>query len=386
MGPMEERLAATDVAIVGGGILGCALAHHLSRDGVDVTLIDRREINREASGTNAGSLHLQVWMPADGDDSWIDQVRPQLPLHVEAARIWPTLEGELGADLGIRIGGGLLVGETEADREQLIRKLDVENAAGIGTRLVEGAELRQLGPFLGERVTAASYHPGEGHANSLLVAPAFGRAAVRDGARLLTHAEVVAIDRRPGGGFAVRTSRGSLAATRVVDAAGAWVDEVAALVGLRIPIVRHPVMVSVTEPAPALMHGTLVQHVSRGLTLKQAPRGNFIIGGGWPATVDPTTGRKAPRLDSLVRNVTVAAQTVPRLRELRLLRSWAGISPDSGDFMPIIGESERVPGFHVLEVSFGFTLGPVGARLLAERMTGRETTLPIDAFSPDRFA
>jgi glycine/D-amino acid oxidase-like deaminating enzyme len=172
----------------------------------------------------------------------------------------------------------------------------------------------------------------------------------------------------------------------VVDSAGAWVDEVASLVGLRIPMVRHVVTVSVTEPAAVLMHGTLVQHVSRGLTLKQASRGNFIIGGGWPATLDPATGRKTPRLDSLVRNVTVAAQTVPRLRELRLFRSWAGIGGDSGDFMPIIGESGRVPGFHVLEVSFGFTLGPIGARLLAEHMTYGAASLPIGAFSPDRFA
>jgi glycine/D-amino acid oxidase-like deaminating enzyme len=324
-------------------------------------------------------------MPAGGDDAWVERVRPQLALHAEAGRVWPTLEAELGAELGIRIGGGLLVGETLGDREQLIRKLEVENAAGIGTRLVEGAELRELGPFLDERVTAASYHPGEGHANSLLVAPAFARAAVARGVSLLTRAEVVGIEPRSGGGFEVRTTRGSLAAGRVVDAAGAWVDEVAAMVGLRIPIVRHVVTVNVTEPAQAAMGGMLVQHVSRGLTLKQAPRGNFIVGGGWPAVVDERTGRRVPPFASIVGNLTVAAQIVPRLLELRLLRSWAGIGGDSGDFMPIIGESERVPGFHVLEVSFGFTLGPVGARLLAERMVGGSTSLSIDPFSPNRF-
>ena len=93
-----------------------------------------------------------------------------------------------------------------------------------------------------------------------------------------------------------------------------------------------------------------------------------------------------PPLESIVGNVTVAAQTVPYLRDVRLLRSWAGRGGDSGDILPIIGESERVPGFHVLEVSFGFTLGPLGARLLAERMTQGESSLPIDAFNPDRFS
>src|SRR3990170_5386963 len=127
---MQEQLPATNVAVIGGGVLGCALAYYLARGCVDTTLIERRDINREASGTNAGSIHLQIWMPSGGDDTWIERVRPQLALHREAARHWPTLEAELGADLGVRIGGGLLVAETPADVELLERKLGAESAAG----------------------------------------------------------------------------------------------------------------------------------------------------------------------------------------------------------------------------------------------------------------
>ncbi len=382
---MEEHLAATDVAIIGGGVIGCALAYYLARGGVDTTLIDRREINREASGTNAGSLHLQIWMPSGGDDSWIDRVRPQLALHREAARHWPTLEAELETDLGVRIGGGFLVAETDADVDLLRTKNRAENAMGIETRLVEGSELRDLAPFLSTDLRAAAHHPGEGHANPLLVGPAFAAAAVQLGARLLTNAEVRAIERRSGGGFVVETARGRLAAGRIVDAAGAWADDIAAMVGLPLSMQRMSAIASVTEPAPAIMHGVLVQHVSRGLTLKQAPRGNFIIGGGWPASVGEAIGRKIAPLESIVGNLAVAAATVPAVRRLRLLRTWAGIGGDSMDVSPMIGESDRVRGFFVAESSFGFTLGPMTARLLSERMLIGETSLPIDAFSPNRF-
>jgi glycine/D-amino acid oxidase-like deaminating enzyme len=171
----------------------------------------------------------------------------------------------------------------------------------------------------------------------------------------------------------------------VVNAAGAWVDDVAAMVGLRIPMKRLTAIVSVTEPAPPVMHGLLVQHVSRGLTLKQAPRGNFVIGGGWPAILDTTTGRKIATLESILGNLAVAARTAPILRELRLLRTWAGLGADSADVSPMIGESERVRGFYVLESSFGFTLGPLSARLLSEQLLTGTPSLPIGAFSPNRF-
>jgi sarcosine oxidase subunit beta len=324
-------------------------------------------------------------MPSEDGEAWIDRMRPQLVLQREAAMLWPTLEAELGADLGVRFGGGLMVGDSEADRALLERKVAAENQAGVSTRVVVGEELRTLAPFLSDEIVAASYHPEEGHANSLLVAPAFLRAATRAGARLQARTEVAAIERRPIGGFDISTSRGILSAARVVSATGAWSSEIGAMLGVPVETAGFTAIVSATEPAPPVMHGMLVQHVSRGLTLKQAPRGNFIIGGGWRGTIDDASGRRVPTFESMTANAAVAARTVPAVERLRLLRTWAGTGVDSEDGMPVVGESGHVPGFFVAEAGFGFTLGPLVARLLAERMLGRETGVPIEAFSPDRF-
>jgi glycine/D-amino acid oxidase-like deaminating enzyme len=157
------------------------------------------------------------------------------------------------------------------------------------------------------------------------------------------------------------------------------------MLGVPVGTAGFTAIVSATEPAPPVMHGMLVQHVSRGLTLKQAPRGNFIIGGGWRGTIDDASGRPVPTFESMTANAAVAARTVPAVGRLRLLRTWAGTGVDSEDGMPVVGESERVPGFFVAEAGFGFTLGPLVARLLAQQMLGRETSVPIEAFSPDRF-
>src|SRR4051794_12613926 len=122
---MGDSPQATDVLIIGGGILGCATAYYLSRNGVDVTLVERGGLNREASGTNAGSLHIQIH-GAHFRFQYLDSPRARERhaffaecnrLFVAAAQMWPALEHELEADLGLRFAGGLMVAETTAELE-----------------------------------------------------------------------------------------------------------------------------------------------------------------------------------------------------------------------------------------------------------------------------
>jgi sarcosine oxidase subunit beta len=133
------------------------------------------------------------------------------------------------------------------------------------------------------------------------------------------------------------------------------------------------------------MHGQLVQHAGRRLTLKQSAEGTFIIGGAWPAGYDETTNAKITLLDSTVGNLWVAAQTVPALRSARLNRTWAGMGTNSDSDLPIFGECSRLKDFFVLFSTLGFALGPVCARLLADQVLGQEPSIATGPFSPDRF-
>ncbi len=366
----------TDVLIIGGGVAGTALAYELARRGVAVMLIERGELNREASGTNAGSLHLQIAihqlagaLETAGAE---DRLRDETLLAVEGARLWQ----ELG---DVHVTGGLMVAETPEQLRLLHDKQRIEAAAGLETRVLEGAELRAMAPWLSRAVIGASYCPDEGHVNPLIAAPLLARRAAEHGAVIRTHAGVREIEPL-GGAFRVRTAAGTIRAERVVNAAGAWAAPVGRLVGLELPVRALGLHVNVTEPRPRLLE-PLVQHMGRRLTLKQASNGTFIIGGGWPSF--EAEGRYATAWSSTAGNAAVAVDVVPALADVRVLRTWSGVIAWTHDVAPLVGESRRVPGFHTLVAgSSGYTLSPLLARRLAEQMTGGAAL--SSEYSPDR--
>jgi glycine/D-amino acid oxidase-like deaminating enzyme len=392
----SEMLDRADVLIIGGGVLGCSALYQLARRGVDVALVERGELNREASGSNAGTLHVQ--MP--GKHFRLNYDRPDLSaaerehvcatdrLYAEAARIWATLETELGTDLGVRRLGGLMVAETEADLALLERKSRLEEPFGIHTEIVTTRDMLAIAPHLSSRLPGAAYCPEEGFANPLLAAPAYVRAAAPRGARVHRHARVTAIE-RAGARFRVRTAAGIVEAGRVVCAAGAQTPEIATMVGLRLPIVPHALQVMVSEPRPPAL-AQLIQHASRQLSLRQTPHGTFVIGGGWPAEpVDADSARPQTVVPSIVGSARVVSDVLPCVAEARILRAWAGMTTATGarNRVGFVGEYAREPGFFVLMAGgWGFALSPVLGRLLAELLVEGAPSLPIEEFSIARWA
>ena len=383
MGYFQNR--STEFAIIGGGLLGSAVTYYLAKAGRQATLIERGSICSEASGANAGSLHLQIYIHPSWDSTYLDRIRPTVELHRQAALHWQTLEVELSTDLGVRLGGGLMVAETPDQFELLRRKVALENSMGLETQLVGSRQMMDIAPYLATHLIGADYLPKEGFANPLLVGPAFTQRAVQYGAQILTGTEVRTIVPKPRGGFIIGTSQGDLGAARIINSAGAWASQIARMVGLKFPTQGAVAQVSVTEACEPIMHGQLIQHVGRGLTLKQSPRGNFIIGGGWRGSYESATGRKLPLRDSIVGNIWVAASTVPSLRQVHLMRSWGGMGSWTMDGLPAIGESMRVRDFFMLHCNLGFTLGTVAARALAEKIMTGKASVELEIYDPDRF-
>lgn len=379
--------ADTDVLVVGGGIIGCSLAYYLAREGVATVLLERDELNREASGTNAGSFHLQIaihQLTGFEVESVAERLLPEVRLYVEAAKLWHGLERELDGPLEMHVTGGLMVAETGAQLRLLHDKQRIEQQAGLETHVLAGDELRRFAPYLAEDLLGASYCPLEGHANPLYAAPLYALRAADRGALIRTHAAVSELAPEPDGRFAVTTSRGRIRARRVVNAAGAWAGDLAALSGLRLPLRREGLHVNVTEPREHFLD-PLVQHIGRRLTLKQSLSDTFIIGGGWPARPAPPPARYATVWESAAGNAAVAVRVVPRLADVRVVRTWSGVMAFTDDMNPIVGESRALPGYFTCVATTGFTLGPLLARLLAERMTsgGEHSPLPAE-YSPDR--
>ena len=383
--PLPE---STDVLIVGGGLAGTALAYYLAGAGVECVLVERAELNREASGTNAGSFHFQIalhQLTALETGNVRDRLRTEVRLHAEAAEVWKTLERELAGDLDIHITGGLMVAETPQELQLLHDKREIERESGLETHVLEGEELRSFAPYLAEDLLGATWCPDEGHANPMLAAPLFALRAAEAGAELRTHAGVTGVvtDAEAGARrFAVETAAGTIQAHRIVDAAGAWANDLAALVGLRLPIRAEGLHLNVTEPREHVLE-PMVQHIGRRLTLKQSASHTFIIGGGWPAHAEEPPRRFSTTWESAAGNVAVAVRVLPYLADVRLVRTWSGVMAFTDDLAPIVGESARVPGFHTLIATTGFTLGPLMAQFLAEELATGRGKIPPE-YSVDR--
>jgi glycine/D-amino acid oxidase-like deaminating enzyme len=372
----------TEVLIIGGGLAGCATAYYLAREGVEVTLIERYDLNTQASGCNAGSIHAQI--PHEPfvtqGDGWARTFAPTIPLMLESIRIWAGLEAELGCDLEVSIGGGILVGETEAQLRDIERKAGIERAHGLSVEMLSQDDLRRMAPYISERMVGGAFCPTEGKANPLKVTPAFARAAQRHGARILTGMLLTGLT-SDGDGYLAQTSRGAIRARRVVNSAGAEAGRVSAMLGLELPIEGHPIQVNVTEPVETFMTH-LVYFAGEKLTLKQARNGSLLIGGGWPAQWGAAGDHLVVNLDSLRANLRVARTVVPRLGSVRLLRVWPAIVNGTADWRPILGETPGLPGFFMNMFPWmGFTAGPISARATAELVMGRKPFMDLEQFS-----
>ena len=374
-----------DVIVVGAGLAGAATALNLARAGMSVTLIEAGVPGGKASSANAGSLHAQI--PHDPfrtlGPEWARAYAPAVSLLIHSIGLWRHLEADLGADLEIGFGGGLLVATTDAEMAEIEAKARIERDAGLAVEILDRTAIRARAPYLVDKAIGGAFAPIEGKANPLLVVPALLRAARAAGVTLVTGTGTAAIT-RDGSLYRVSANGQVWRSARLVIAAGAASGQLAAQLGTPLAIDAVPIQVSVTEPAaPLVPH--LVYCAGQKLTLKQARNGSLLIGGGWDARLD-AEGRPQVDAANLARNLQVAMAMVPAIAGLNIVRSWAAMVNGTDDWLPIIGPLPGHPNAMVCFVPWvGFTGSPAAARLVADMMLGQSPSfdLPMHAFAPN---
>lgn len=381
--PSAERAHhRADVVIIGAGIIGVSTALYLARSGMSVAVIDRKPPNSEASGGNAGSLHVQL-MCFDYKAGVADTPAVHtLPLQLAGATLWGQLAKDLHADIEYRNAGGLMVAETPEQMAFLEQKAALERSLGINTQMLGAAGVKKLTSRLSETIIGGAWCDAEGKVNPLVATGALASAARAAGARFFIGKSVCGV-RRDAELWTVETDHGTFESARIVNAAGSWAASIAALAGIAVPVHGAPLQVLVTEPVEDTTE-LLLQHAAYHLTMKQAHNGNFLIGGGRPAGVSEPYGHPRPLLDSIEGNLQVAVRVMPGLAGIQILRSWAAMNIDI-DGAPILGEVAGQPGFFNAVTSSGYTMGPLIGQITAELVRDGRSTRPIGQFTLDRF-
>ncbi|AQS66514.1 FAD-binding oxidoreductase [Streptomyces pactum] len=378
---MIESLTC-DVVVVGAGMVGAACALYAARSGLDVIVVDRGPVAGGTTGAGEGNLLVSDKEPG-----------PELELALLSARLWTALAAELGRAVEYEPKGGVVVAETPEALAGLEAHAAGQRTAGVEAVGVPADRLHDLEPHLAPGLAGAVHYPQDAQVMPALAAAHLLRAS---GARPHTGRTVTGILRGPGGAVrGVRTDRGDLHAPAVVNAAGPWGGALAALAGVRLPVLPRRGFVLVTEPLPPRVRHKVyaADYVADVASDSAALQTSPVVEGtaAGPVLIGASRERvgfdRSVSLPALRALAAGATRLFPFLAGVRAMRTYAGFRPYLPDHLPAVGADPRAPGlFHACgHEGAGIGLSTGTGHLIAQLLSGERPALDLTPFRPDRF-
>ena len=364
-------MTACDIAVVGGGAVGAAIAYGLVRGGATVAMLDEGDVAFRAARGNFGI----VWVQGKGLDA---------PHYARWTRLssdlWPDYAAELEATTGVALGyarpGGVefCLNEDEwTARDAEMRRLHEQSGGRFRYEMLDREALADLFPRLGPEVFGGSYSPLDGHVNPLYLLRALHAAFVAEGGRYLPEAPVSSVE-FDGRGFTLRSAKQTVSAGRVVLAAGFGSRDLAPQVGLAAPLEPIRGQILVTEKlAPFLRLPTAF--------VRQTAEGGCLLGDSHEEVgFDDGTTRAV--MGAIARR---ALATFPCLGSVRVVRAWGALRVMTPDGLPIYEASESCPGAYLASAHSGVTLAAAHSLRLADWIAGGDPPPDLAAFGSERF-
>jgi glycine oxidase len=365
---------AHDVVIVGGGVIGLSIAFALAREGMRPTVVDRRDLGREASWAGAGLI------PPVGENR---SRQPLVALRSWSAELYPrwsaALDQETGIDIGYRRTGGVDVAWTDLEDQELRATAGRWRAEGIAYERLAPGDYSRVEPALNPELRAVYYLPDRAQVRNPRLLRALMTAIRRRGGRLMPWNGVEGFrvhDRRV---TAVRTSVGDLPCRTVVVAAGAWSGPLLETIGVQAPTQPFKGQIVLLRSDQPLIR-RVVEHGKNYLVPRDD--GRVLVG----ATEENVGFETMPNSQVTRVLLDLAIRLCPVLSEAEVEATWAGLRPGSRDSKPYIGQA---PGYENVIVASGhkragLQLAPATAELVADLVLGRVPRLDIGPFRLDR--
>ena len=415
-----------DVVVIGGGVIGVCTALYLAEAGQDVVLLEKGRIAGEQSSRNWGWIRQQGRDPAE------------LPLMVDAIRLWQDLAARTNVDIGLRQGGVSYIARNQSQMDRYATWLPYAEACGVDTRLMSRTEVQKHFAGIAGPVAGALYTPSDMRAEPWVAVPALAQIARRAGARPIEGCAVRALDIAGGRVSGVITEAGRIRASSVVLAGGAWSSLLLRRHGVAIPQLSVRESVLATRPMPEISPGAAAigsvafrRRIDGGYTLAPAGISDLFIGpdaframptylpqlraapfaqgyrvaapSGFPDAW--TTPRQwaedstspfermrilnpAPNEVHLRRLLRGFARRFPTMPTPQVRAVWAGMIDTMPDIVPIVDRLSALPGLIVGTgmSGHGFGIGPAMGRTLAALVMGDAVGHDLHRFRSTRFS
>lgn len=363
-----------DIVIIGGGVVGCSIAYNLAKLGAkNIILLEKNTLSSGATGRCGAGIRQQFG------------TKMNCILARESIKIFENLSQELEYDIELNQGGYLILAYTEKEVNQFKKNVVLEQSLNIKARFITVEEAKEIVPPLNtEGILAATFCPTDGHANPFKTNFAYAEAAERLGVKIYTFTEVKEIETENHKIVAVNTDKGKVLTPMVVNAAGGYSGIIGKMVGVDIPVYSQRHQILITEPLDPLFRPMLMSF-SRNFYCQQTPHGSIIMGfGDLNERKDGDIGSSWQFAQEMAQKMTAV---LPLLKEVSMIRQWAGLYNMSPDAQPILGEHPQIEGFY-MAIGFsghGFMLAPITSKLIAELILKRKTSFPIDKLEIGRF-
>jgi glycine/D-amino acid oxidase-like deaminating enzyme len=366
--------SGANVIVIGGGIIGTAVAYCLAKRHHKVILLEKQNLAAGASGACDGTLFLQTKTPG-----------PHLEMALKSIALYRTLGEELGYDLEYEPRGGMCLIEDEAQAELMRHTLDQQRQSGLNVELLDIKEARELEPMLGEHLWGATFCAADIQVNPLMVTRGFSRAARQYGADLRLGVAVTDLVITDGRVRGVLTDEGPIYGDCVVNAAAVWAPMLTQKYGYEPPIIPRRGQILVTEQLPpgtvrhlllcacyltAKHHPELLDMNQRqhrlgvGLIVEQTRSGGLLLG----STREFVGFDRHTTLDGIKAVADHICRLMPRLGRVNLVRAFAGLRPRTPDGMPILGPVQSLPGLIMAagHEGDGIALAPITGQIIAD--------------------
>ncbi len=374
--------ARAKVVIVGGGIIGCSVAYHLTKLGWnDVVLLERKQLTSGTTWHAAGLVRAMLYSAN----------LTRLARH--SIELYQGLEAETGQATGFKQNGSISVALNAERWEELLRGASMARAFDVPAEAIDAAEVKRRWPLLlVEDVVGAIWFPKDGQTNPADTTQALAKGARQRGARILENVKATGIVVRDGRAAGVTTDQGTIAADVVVNCAGMWASEVGAWAGVTVPLHACEHFYVVTEPIEGAHPGLPVLRVMDECAYYKEDAGKLLLGAFEP-TAKPWGMAGIPEdfvftelpedMEHFAPILEAAVRRVPALERAGIRRFFNGPESFTPDQRYLLGEAPELRGFYVAAGfnSIGIQSAGGAGMALAEWIAGGQA--PFDLWDVD---